>query len=99
PSRSEGLSSSWNARTTGEAISAALTPGEAERFEAALRPLVDRGQGMKRSAFAYLRAVKSSENLNGRSTAGPAEPRAEQGRIGSLSHERSRAFPNVRGPA
>ena len=59
-----GTAPNPNARTTGEAISAALTPGEAERFEAALRPLVDRGQGMKRSAFAYLRAVKSSENLN-----------------------------------
>jgi ubiquinone/menaquinone biosynthesis C-methylase UbiE len=54
-----GTAPNPNARTTGEAISAALTPEEAERFEAALRPLVDRGQGVKPSAFAYLRAVKS----------------------------------------
>jgi len=51
-----------NARTTGEAIRAALTPEEAERFEAHLRPLVDAGWGVKRSAFAYLWAVKSSRN-------------------------------------
>jgi len=45
-----------NARTTGEAIGAALTE-EAKRFEAHLRPLVDSGRGLKRSAFAYLWAV------------------------------------------
>ena len=54
-----GTAPNPNARTTAEAISVALTPEEAERFEAALRPLVDRGQSVKRSAFAYLRAVKS----------------------------------------
>jgi arsenite methyltransferase len=47
-----------NARTNEEAIEAALTPTEAERFAAHLRPLVDAGQGLRRSAFAYLRAVK-----------------------------------------
>jgi hypothetical protein len=49
-----------NARTTEEAIKAALTPEEAERFAAHLRPLVDAGQCLKRSAFAYVRALRSS---------------------------------------
>jgi arsenite methyltransferase len=47
-----------NANTAGEEISAALTPEEAERFERHLRPLADAGRGVKRSAFAYLVAVK-----------------------------------------
>jgi SAM-dependent methyltransferase len=49
-----GTSPNPNARTTAEAIAAALTREEAERFEAHLRPLVDAGRGRKRSAFAYL---------------------------------------------
>lgn len=53
-----GTAPNPNARTTEEAIRAALTPDEAERFEAHLRPLVDAGRGLKRSAFAYLWAVK-----------------------------------------
>jgi ubiquinone/menaquinone biosynthesis C-methylase UbiE len=55
-----GTSPNPNARTTAEAIAAALTREEAERFEAHLRPLVDAGRGLKRSAFAYLRALKST---------------------------------------
>lgn len=49
-----------NARTTEEAIKAALTPDEAERFASHLRPLVDAGQGETRLAFGYLRALRSS---------------------------------------
>ena len=45
-----------NAPTVGETIDAALTPEEAQRFEAHLKPLVDSGRGVRRSAFAYLRA-------------------------------------------
>jgi arsenite methyltransferase len=55
-----GTAPNPNARTTEEAIATALTPEEAARFEAHLRPLADAGQGLKRSAFAYLWAVKSS---------------------------------------
>jgi arsenite methyltransferase len=46
-----------NARTTGEAIEGALTPTEAARFQAHLRPLVEAGRSTKRSAVAYLWAV------------------------------------------
>jgi arsenite methyltransferase len=45
-----------NAPTVRETIDAALTPAEARRFEAHLKPLVDSGRGVRRSAFAYLRA-------------------------------------------
>ena len=45
-----------NAPTVGETIDAALTPEEARVFEAHLKPLVDSGRGVRRSAFAYLRA-------------------------------------------
>jgi arsenite methyltransferase len=64
-----GTAPNPNARTTGEAITAALTQEEAGRFEEHLRPLVDAGKGLKRSAFAYLWAVKSSRNAGSR-TAG-----------------------------
>jgi hypothetical protein len=47
-----------NAQTPGEAIAEALTPEEAQRFEAHLRPLVDAQSGIRRSAFAYLWAVR-----------------------------------------
>jgi arsenite methyltransferase len=47
-----------NEHTAGETILEALTPEEAERFEAHLRPLVDLGKAVRRSAFAYLRAGK-----------------------------------------
>jgi arsenite methyltransferase len=45
--------------TLGEAIERALTPEEAERFEAHLRPLVEANAGRLRMAFAFLRGVKS----------------------------------------
>jgi SAM-dependent methyltransferase len=54
-----GLAPNPNAHTLGEVIREVLTPEEAERFEAHLRPLVDSGRGVKRWAFAYLRAMKS----------------------------------------
>jgi arsenite methyltransferase len=47
-----------NAGTVQEAIDAALAPDEAARFEAHLKPLVDAGAGVMKSAFAYVRAVK-----------------------------------------
>jgi arsenite methyltransferase len=47
-----------NAPTAGETITEALTLEEAERFEAHLRPLVDSGRAVRRSAFAYLTAEK-----------------------------------------
>jgi arsenite methyltransferase len=47
-----------NAQTPGETISEALTPEEAQRFEAHLRPLADAGKGIRRSAFTYLWALK-----------------------------------------
>ncbi len=39
----------------------ALTPSEIERFEAHLRPLVERGERTRREAVAYLWAVKKGE--------------------------------------
>jgi arsenite methyltransferase len=53
-----GTAPNPNAHTTGEAIAGALTPLEARRFEAHLRPLVDSGRGVSRGAYAYLWAVK-----------------------------------------
>jgi|SRR5436190_14078554 len=44
--------------TLEEAMNQALTPEEAERFVAYLRPLVEAGKGEARSAVAYLWAVK-----------------------------------------
>jgi len=44
-----------------ETIDQALTPEEAERFVAHMRPLFESKQGTARSAVAYLRAVKSAE--------------------------------------
>jgi len=46
------------APTLEEAMREALTSDEAERFTAYLRPLVERGQGTRRSAVARLWAVK-----------------------------------------
>lgn len=46
------------ALTLEEAMQQALTPSEARRFEAHLRPLVERGQRIRREAVAYLWAVK-----------------------------------------
>lgn len=53
------LNSSGNplAPTLGEAIEQALTPEEAARFEAHLRPLVEANAGRLRGAFAFLRGV------------------------------------------
>jgi arsenite methyltransferase len=47
-----------NANTVQETIDAALTAEERSRLEAHLKPLVDAGRGVTKSAFAYLRAVK-----------------------------------------
>lgn len=44
--------------TLAEAMDEALTPAEAERFTAHLRPLVEAGQGVRRFAVAYLWARK-----------------------------------------
>ena len=44
--------------THAEAIAQALTPTEAERFEAHLRPMVEAGLGELRQAAAHLWAVK-----------------------------------------
>ena len=44
--------------TPGEAMKEALTPEEAERFTAHLRPLVESARRKVRGAVAYLRAVK-----------------------------------------
>jgi arsenite methyltransferase len=53
-----GTAPNPNANTNAEAIEGALTLAEAKRFERHLRPQVDEGRGTKRSAFAYLWAVK-----------------------------------------
>ena len=47
------------AHTIGEALRAALNDDELARFEKQVRPLADAGQGTLRSAFAYLRAIKT----------------------------------------
>jgi ubiquinone/menaquinone biosynthesis C-methylase UbiE len=47
-----------NAHTVGEALRGALTEEELARFERHIRPLADAGRATKRSAFAYLYAVK-----------------------------------------
>ncbi len=47
-----------NAHTAGEALREALTEEEFARFEHHIRPLADAGRGTKRSAFAYLYALK-----------------------------------------
>lgn len=41
-----------------EAVAETLTDDEARRFVAHLRPLMERGEGQRRSAVAYIRAVK-----------------------------------------
>lgn len=46
------------APTLGEAMAEALTPAEAKRFAAHLRPLLERGERRSRDAVAYLWAVK-----------------------------------------
>jgi SAM-dependent methyltransferase len=49
-----------NAHSVGEVIRGALTDDEAARLERHVRPLVDAGKGIVRSAFAYLVAVKAA---------------------------------------
>lgn len=46
------------APTLQEALDEALTPAEAKRFISFLRPLVEEGEGVKRSSVAYLWATK-----------------------------------------
>jgi ubiquinone/menaquinone biosynthesis C-methylase UbiE len=46
------------APSLGEAIEQALTPEEAERFEAHLRPLVEANEARQHTAVAYLRGLK-----------------------------------------
>jgi hypothetical protein len=41
-----------------EVIQGALSSSEAARFESAMKPLVDAGEGVMQSAFAFVRAVK-----------------------------------------
>jgi arsenite methyltransferase len=47
-----------NAHSVSELLERALTEDERVRFELHIRPLADAGRGVKRSAFAYLWAVK-----------------------------------------
>jgi ubiquinone/menaquinone biosynthesis C-methylase UbiE len=53
-----GFAGNPNMPTVGEAVERALTREEARRFEEHLRPLVERGEGITRSAVAYLSATK-----------------------------------------
>jgi ubiquinone/menaquinone biosynthesis C-methylase UbiE len=48
-----------NAHTMGQLMDEALSSEEANRFESYMRPLVDSREGVMKSAFAYLRAVKN----------------------------------------
>jgi ubiquinone/menaquinone biosynthesis C-methylase UbiE len=62
PRRWHGLlnaSPNPNVPPLGEAIAAALDPEQARRFSNHLEPLVEQGRGIERSAYAYIRAVKS----------------------------------------
>lgn len=47
-----------NAHTVQEIIEGALSSGEAAAFEAYMKPVVDHGHGVMKSAFAYLSATK-----------------------------------------
>ena len=67
--RPQAKASSWGAflnappnplvPSMAEVVAEALSPPEAEQFEAHLRPLVESGTGLDRSAVAYLRARKA----------------------------------------
>ncbi len=67
--RPQAQASSWGAflntppnplvPSLAEVVAEVLSPREAERFEAHLRPLVESGTGLDRSAVAYLRARKA----------------------------------------
>jgi arsenite methyltransferase len=50
------------APTLAEAMQAALTPDEAQRFTMYLRSLVETEQGTKRYTWAYLRAIKHADD-------------------------------------
>jgi ubiquinone/menaquinone biosynthesis C-methylase UbiE len=65
------LNSSGNPRipTVAEAMRQVLTADEAERLTAHLRPLVEQGRGQRRTAVAYVWALRSSEP--GEVTGGP----------------------------
>jgi hypothetical protein len=54
------LHTPWNPKipSLAEAMEQVLTPEEADKFIDHLRPLVESGQGVGRSAVAYLWAVK-----------------------------------------
>jgi hypothetical protein len=56
--RDRRLSPNPNADTAGEALHGALTEEEFARVEQQIRPLADAGEGVLRSAFSYLRALK-----------------------------------------
>jgi ubiquinone/menaquinone biosynthesis C-methylase UbiE len=60
-----GFAGNPNMPTIGEIIEQALTAEEAQLFEAHLRPLVERGEGITRAAVAYLSATKASEGPGG----------------------------------
>ena len=47
--------------TLAEAMQQALTPDEADRFAAHLRPLVEQGHGHQRTAVSYLWATRSPD--------------------------------------
>ncbi|HEX9312713.1 MAG TPA: class I SAM-dependent methyltransferase [Actinomycetota bacterium] len=74
--RPQAKASSWGAflnappnplvPSMAEVIAEVLSPQEAERFEAHLRPLVESGSGLDRSAVAYLRARKALATAPGR---------------------------------
>jgi len=55
-----GTTPNPNAMSVGESISGALTEAETARLESHLRPLVDKGEGVIRSAFAYVWGSKRS---------------------------------------
>jgi arsenite methyltransferase len=52
------LSGNPNEPTVGEVVESALDADEARQFERHLRPLVERGEGVRHFAWVYLRAVK-----------------------------------------
>ena len=49
-----GTTPNPNASSVGESIRAALTEREAARFGSQMRPIVDGGDGVLRSAFSYV---------------------------------------------
>jgi arsenite methyltransferase len=55
-----GTTPNPNALSVGESIHGALTEAEVARLESHLRPLVDKGDGVIRSAFAYVWGSKRS---------------------------------------